>query len=86
MNKINLKNFIDLSIVENLESLELYLPQNNFDLGKLIIPNIKNLKISSSSDENIKMPFSLLNDLEALILYHKKLEIYSTSKKAHILN
>ena len=50
---------------------------------KLIISNIKNLKISSSY-KTIKMSFSLLNDLEALILYHIILEIYSTPKEADI--
>ncbi len=64
-----------MSVVENLESLEFNGLPDNFDLGKLKIPNIKNLKVSSSS--SVKMPFCLLNDLESLILNSLELDIYS---------
>ena len=64
-----------MSVVENLESLEFSELPDNFDLGKLKIPNIKNLKVSSSS--SVKMPFCLLNDLESLILNSLELDIYS---------
>ena len=65
LNKLNLKEATKLSVVENLESLDINITENNFDLGKLIIPN---LTISSSAyDKTVKMPFSLLNNLEDLL-------------------
>ena len=77
LDKLNFKTVEDLSVVENLESLEFSVP-DNFDLGKLKIPNIKNLKVSSYSFwDSVKMPFCLLNDLESLILSYFKLDIYS---------
>ena len=60
-----------------MESLEFSDLPDNFDLGKLKIPNIKNLKVSSSSSDSVKMPFCLLNDLDSLILSYFKLDIYS---------
>ena len=76
--KLNFKKVTNLSVVENLESLEIDITEDNFDLRKLVVPNIKNLKFYSSANHKIvKMPFSLLNDLEALIIYDAKLDIYS---------
>ena len=67
----------DFNKIKNLSSLE-FNDVENLDLG-LINATIKNLKLSANSNENgkIKIKFSLLNNLETLILFNKSnLDIY----------
>ena len=60
---------------KNLTSIELSDLPKKYDLKQINTPNIKKLKISGGSI--IKMPFSLLNKLEALLLGYAQIKIYS---------
>ena len=69
------KEISDINKIENLTSLE-FEDIKNLELGKMNA-RIKNLKISGDYNGKIKVNFSLLNNLEALILYgNSKLDIY----------
>ena len=80
LNNINfttIEKMSDFNKIKNLSSLE-FNDVENLELGK-ISATIKNLKISANSNKNgkIKVKFSLLNNLETLILFDKsKLDIY----------
>jgi len=70
-----IKEIIDFNKIENLTSLE-FKDIKNLELGQMNA-RIKNLKISGDWNGKIKVKFSLLNNLEALILYgNSKLDIY----------
>ena len=70
-----IKEISNFNKIENLTSLE-FRDVKNLDLGQMNA-RIKNLKISGEWNEKIKVKFSLLNNLEALILYgNSKLDIY----------
>ena len=70
-----IKEIIDFNKIENLTSLEFY-NIKNLELGQMNA-RIKNLKISGGWNGKIRVKFSILNNLEALILYgNSKLEIY----------
>jgi len=74
-----IKQISDLNNIENLTSLEFYNIEN-LELGQMNA-RIKNLKISGNYNGKIKVKFSLLNNLEALILYNNsKLDIYDLPK------
>ena len=70
-----IKEIIDFNKIENLTSLE-FENIKNLELGQMNA-RIKNLKISGEWNGKIKVKFSILNNLEALILYgNSKLDIY----------
>ena len=65
----------DINEIKNLTSLE-FEDIQNLELGP-VNARIKNLKISGEFNGKIKVKFSLLNNLETLILYgNSKLDIY----------
>ena len=65
----------DINTIENLTSLE-FEDIKDLELGEMNA-RIRNLKISGEDNGTIKVKFSLLNNLEALILYgNSKLDIY----------
>ena len=69
------KEISDINKIENLTSLE-FIDIKNLELGQMNA-RIKNLKISGEYNGKIKVKFSLLNNLETLILYgNSKLDIY----------
>ena len=61
--------------IKNLTSIEICGLQKIYDLKQINIPNIKKLKIKKGSI--VKMPFSLLNKWETLILGAVQIKIYS---------
>ena len=76
LKELNFKKIINFHKINNLTSIEIdKLPKNENDLKHINNPNIKTLKINDRSV--IKMPFSLLNNLEALILGSCQINIYS---------
>ena len=76
LKELNFKKIINFHKINNLTSIEIdKLPKNENDLKHINNPNIKKLKINDRSV--IKMPFSLLNNLEALILGSCQINIYS---------
>ena len=70
-----IKEISDINTIENLTSLEFeYI--KDLELGEMNA-RIRNLKISGEYNGKIKVKFSLLNNLEALILDgNSKLDIY----------
>ena len=75
MNDLKFTKITKFHFIKNLTSIELSDLPKIYDLNQLNTPYIKKLKIHRGSI--IKMPFSLLNKLEALLLGFAKIKIYS---------
>ena len=75
MNDLKFTKITKFHFIKNLTSIELSDLPKIYDLNQLNTPYIKKLKIHRGSI--IKMPFSLLNKLEALLLGSAKIKIYS---------